>query len=142
MKLFAHWHHKIHPEYPECKPCNCIVCRKTSSHDGVFLVRKQDVNHYLKTFSPVQLRLQKNSKGVNKLFKAMNFGISKGLTFDRVLIFPTKDMESWLINRSIILKKKTKAHLYVSLTRAKFSVAIVYDFDKNTDIQGVQKYNP
>ena len=48
---------------------------------------------------------------------AINFGDAKGLTFERVLIYPTKPILAWL--------KDCK--LYVAITRAMHSAAFVDD---------------
>jgi DNA helicase-2/ATP-dependent DNA helicase PcrA len=86
--------------------------------------------------------LNRNTKGINKSYPVVNFGLSKGQSFDRVLIFPTNNMRSWLTNNHQNLAPKTRAQFYVGVTRAKYSVGIVYNFDNNTKIEGFQKYNP
>lgn len=55
---------------------------------------------------------------------AMNIGMSKGTTFDRVLIFPTKPMLQYIKsgNPDILAARE---HLYVAVTRARHSVAFV-----------------
>ena len=97
---------------------------------------------YLKTYEPIQLRLNRNTRGIIKGYKAVNFGLSKGQSFERVLIFPTNDMRRWLSNNNQNLAPKTRAQLYVGVTRAKYSVGIVCNFDDNTSIDGIQKYIP
>jgi len=57
---------------------------------------------------------------------AINFGASKGRTYERVLIFPTKPMLDYLA-RSDISKLKDRSKFYVAVTRAKYSVAFVTD---------------
>jgi DNA helicase-2/ATP-dependent DNA helicase PcrA len=81
---------------------------------------------YLKSYNPVQLRWN-NKKKCNIDYPILNFGESKGLAFDRVIIYPTEDMEQWINNRSIELAEETRAKFYVAITRAKKSVAIVVD---------------
>ena len=57
-----------------------------------------------------------------------NFGSSKGLEFDRVLIYPTKAITDWLKNQKHEnLQPTSKSKLYVAITRAKLSVAFVHD---------------
>lgn len=72
----------------------------------------------------------------------MNLGESKGLTFDRVLIYPTAAMVKWVKNNNYPLKNSARAKLYVGLTRAKYSVAIVMDFDRDDIFDGSEKYSP
>lgn len=110
-----------------------------TGHDGIFLVKPDDVQDYLHEFKPMQLR-EKRIVKVNEDYAAINMGEAKGLTYDRVLIYPTKTMRDWMKNNSIKLKPKTRSQFYVAITRARYSVGIVFDFDENIDIEGVEKY--
>lgn len=112
---------------------------EVTGHDGVFLVRPEDVDMYLKKFEPVQLRDKRTVK-VNDEYKVINMGESKGLTYDRVLIYPTKTMINWMKDHSNKLQPKTRAQFYVAITRAKYSVAIVFDYCEKTSFTGVDKY--
>ena len=98
-----------------------------TEHDGIFLVALHDVDAYLDTFRPVQLRYRADSRHVRAGHPAYNFGLSKGMEFDRVLIFPTEDMLKWLEAHTHGLAPETRAKFYVALTRARFSVGIVTD---------------
>ncbi|MGG6311876.1 hypothetical protein [Paenibacillus macerans] len=124
--------------FPDFKPCQSNQLEVTG-HDGIFLVRKQDVDQYLQRFNPVQLR-DSVRETVNKNHKCINFGESKGLTFDRVLIYPTQPFIRWIKNNTFALPSTSRSKLYVALTRAKFSVGIVYDYDQATDFEGLNKY--
>ena len=112
---------------------------EVTGHDGVFLVRPEDVDEYLEEFNPIQLRDKRTVK-VNDRYRVMNMGESKGLTYERVLIYPTGTMKKWMKDHSIKLKPKTRAQFYVAITRAKYSVGIVFEYDKKTNIEGVEKY--
>ena len=127
---------KLFPDLQSAKSGNT----KTTEHDGVFLVRTQDAEEYLQKFNPVQLQDTKRTE-VNCNYKVMNYGESKGLSFKRVLIYPTKPVRDWLKNNHSDLAPTSRAKLYVAITRAEYSVGIVYDFDSNTNIEGVNKYN-
>ena len=59
-----------------------------TGHDGLFWVSEKDVDSYLKTYSPMQLRVNVKKK-VNEEYGVLSFRNSKGLGFDRVLIYPT-----------------------------------------------------
>jgi DNA helicase-2/ATP-dependent DNA helicase PcrA len=87
----------------------------------------------------MQLR-EKRTVKVNDGYAAINMGESKGLTFDRVLIYPTGTMKSWMKNHSKTLQPKTRSQFYVAVTRAKYSVGIVFDYNEKTNIEGVEKY--
>lgn len=92
---------------------------------GVYLIHQNDVEKYLKKFSPVQLRYNKKTN-INNNYRYYNFGESKGLEFDRVIIYPTKGILEWLeIGKK--LEDKTKCAFYVAITRTKYSVVIIYE---------------
>jgi DNA helicase II / ATP-dependent DNA helicase PcrA len=55
---------------------------------------------------------------------ASNFCMSKGLTHDRVLIFPTGPIRAFL-TKGTLLGDKSACGLYVGVTRAVHSVAFV-----------------
>lgn len=125
----------LYPEY-EATTSN----QKTvTGHDGIFLVRKKDVTEYLQQYNAVQLR-DKRTVVVNNDYTAINMGESKGLTFERVLIYPTGPMLNWIKDNSKELKPKSRSQLYVAITRAKYSVGIVCDYTDKTDIEGTIKY--
>ena len=96
-----------------------------TGHDGVFLVRKCNVEEYARRFSPKVLRY--SSRTTCGSFEAMNFGESKGLTFDRVLIYPHGPALKWLATGDAGFVEKSAAKIYVATTRARHSVAFVYD---------------
>ena len=92
-------------------------------HDGIFQIVSDDVAGYVAEHHPVTvLRHDKNydTQGL----AAMNIGVAKGSTFDRVMIFPTKPMLTYLEDKDET-KLKAPERLYVAVTRAKFSVAFV-----------------
>lgn len=126
---------KLYPDYRACKSNQKVVTK----HDGVFLVMKQDVEKYLEKYNPIQLR-DSIKVVVNENHRAINFGESKGATFDRVLIYPTKPFIEWLRNHDSELKPISRSKFYVALTRAKFSVGIVFDFNQNTNFEDIENY--
>jgi DNA helicase-2/ATP-dependent DNA helicase PcrA len=131
---------KLYPELPVISPCKCLECRlNVSNHNGLFLVREIDKEQYLKTYNPVQLRWNTLVK-TDTNYSALNFGESKGKTLERVLIYPTEDMKKWILNNNFDLKSETRAKFYVAITRAKYSVGIVYDHSNTTDIEGITNY--
>jgi DNA helicase-2/ATP-dependent DNA helicase PcrA len=131
---------KLYPEMRHVNSCSC--CRNNDiKFQGIYFVKLNDVNEYLEEFSPVQLRFSTKSK-INTNFSFDNFGLSKGKTFDRVIIYPTKDMIKWCTNYNQELKPATKAKFYVALTRAKYSVAIIIDCNDDVSIHGIKLYTP
>lgn len=132
---------KLYPDLPVSKACKCHECKNyTTYHNGVFLIKKSEVKDYLKKYKPIQLRWS-NRKKCNNNHPVFNFGESKGLTFDRVLIYPTNDILNWIKNNNYKLKHETRAKFYVGITRAKYSVAIIMDFQNKDSFPDVKKYN-
>ena len=87
----------------------------------------------------LQLRWDKRTEVLPNI-RVMNFGESKGETFDRILIYPTQDMVKWVGDNTATLSDGARAKFYVALTRATHSVAIAMDFDQNRNYCGVVKY--
>jgi superfamily I DNA/RNA helicase len=125
---------RVFPDYSQTTSGNNLV----TGHDGVFVVRSDDVSAYLEMFKPMQLRDSARAE-VDRRFAVMNFGESKGLDFDRVIIYPTRPIADWLKNNACELAPTSRSKLYVAITRARFSVAIVYDYGESP-IEGVTKF--
>ncbi|MCU4165597.1 UvrD-helicase domain-containing protein [Carboxylicivirga caseinilyticus] len=124
-KEICNFSSKLYPEFPTVPACECDECRSNpSNHEGVFFIEKTEVDEYLKTHNPVQLRWSSTTK-INQSYKALNFGESKGKTFERILIYPTVDMSKWIKDNTHKLKNETRAKLYVAITRARRSVGII-----------------
>lgn len=109
------------PTEPRTKSLNT----KFTGHDGVFIISTVDVKAYVKRYKPQVLRLdiRTDCDGLS----AMNFGESKGLTFDRVLIFPHKLAQKWLSTGDYAHIKNSVEKMYVGVSRARYSVAFVHD---------------
>jgi len=110
----------------------------TTDHDGIFFVKKKDIEKYLHQYQPLQLRDSKKTS-VNEKHKdnVKNFGESKGLTFERVLIYPTKPILDWLKDNNAKLAVTSRSKLYVAITRARYSVGIVVDDNEQSVIKGI-----
>ncbi len=93
-----------------------------TGHDGVFIVSPLDVQEYYEQHRPVVLRDRRTTDTFG--LPAMNIGVSKGSTFDRVLIFPTGPMRQYLDDADAS-KLKAPERLYVAVTRARHSLAFV-----------------
>ena len=93
-----------------------------SGHDGVFLIRHEHLDEYIAQFCPQCLRYSANS---GKAFDLdyLNFGLAKGMAYERVLIVPTDGIRQF-IQSGKHLKPKPAASFYVAVTRAAQSVAI------------------
>jgi DNA helicase-2/ATP-dependent DNA helicase PcrA len=107
------------------EPTTKSLSDQVTGHDGVFIVPPRLVSAYIEKFAPQILRLDK--KTICDNYPAMNFGESKGLTFDRVLIFPHGGGKKWLCTGKLVHVEKSAAKMYVGATRARYSVAFVLE---------------
>jgi DNA helicase II / ATP-dependent DNA helicase PcrA len=140
-QLICEYSAKLYPSLPVPAACNCRDCRSTQTdHEGVFLIKPNEVDKYLSTYKPMQLRWSSSVRS-NPEFPVVNFGESKGLTFDRVLIYPTHDMAKWVKNNNIKLSPEARAKLYVGVTRARNSVSIIMDYSHDEKFEGITKYS-
>ena len=130
---------QLYPDFPEAEPCKCCD-RDNTGHDGVFLIHPNDVDRYLEVYNPMQLR-RSSTTDVNDNYLVMNFGESKGLTFDRVLIYPPSTILPWIEDHTKELAGKTRAKFYVGLTRAKYSTAIIYEYDPEKEYAYAKKFS-
>jgi DNA helicase-2/ATP-dependent DNA helicase PcrA len=111
--------------YSELKP-TMSKNNTSTGHDGIFLVSAKNVYQYYSKFQPIVLRDSIRTSTMN--LPASNFGMVKGKTFDRVLIFPNGPIREYLkCADASRLKPRTKAGLYVAITRARYSVAFAFD---------------
>jgi DNA helicase-2/ATP-dependent DNA helicase PcrA len=142
-KMICEFSSLLYPNYCKSAPCSCEVCRDNlSSHNGIFLVKKGDVDNYKNKYSPIILKYN------NAVDGEWNYGKSKGLGFDRVLIYPTESIVKYLKDGLLTKLNKKKevveafdiAKFYVAVTRAKYSVAIVHDYDEGFYIGNLQKW--
>jgi DNA helicase-2/ATP-dependent DNA helicase PcrA len=112
------------PSEPKTLSRNAAV----TGHDGIFLVGTAHVAAYSQAFSPQVLRYSVRTKC--DPFEAMNFGESKGMTFERVLIYPHGPAQKWLASGKTSDVEKSATKMYVATTRARYSVAFVFDGKK------------
>lgn len=126
--------------FPEYAPCISDV-KRNDRHAGIFLIKKSDTKAYVDKFNPVALRYSKKTN-IDDCKFALNFGVAKGLTFDRTIVYPTSSMADWIFNNNIQLSETTRAKFYVALTRARISVAIVVPDDRFQKINECQVWFP
>lgn len=109
-----------------------------AEHHGVYLVKKSHLKNYLSAFKPMQLRDSIKTQDVSVDHPVTTFGKSKGLEFERVVIYPTTPFIKWLKGDDLALKTTSRSKFYVAVTRARHSVGIVCDDD--LDIPGVKNF--
>ncbi len=114
--------------FPDTWGFQPTVSRNTrrTDHDGMFLIRTKHVDAYVQQFAPQPLRWDARAAKSHDHLKFLTFGTSKGLTRQRVLIFPTEKMRL-LLQKGVPLGDLAAAKLYVGVTRAEQSVAFVLD---------------
>lgn len=114
-------------------------------HHGIFAVPASRVEDYIKVHNPVLLRWDRGTQ--QQLCEGRtvyNFGESKGLGFDRVLIIPPDRHAKFLSgNTTSFDTAKTddsRNKLYIGITRARYSVAFLHK--GGSVICGAQVWNP
>ena len=136
-KMICDYSSFVYPNFPKTEPCDCKDCHQNDrEHQGVFVVKQSNRDDYLAIYKPMQLRSSVKTD-VNSQYTVRNIGVSKGKSYDRVLIYPTRPIKNWLFDHSTNLKFQTRASLYVAITRARYSVAFVLpdeECDKITDL--------
>lgn len=98
---------------------------KTTEHDGLFIVRLNDIPDYIDAYSPIMLR-KSSSCGRGMPYGFINFGKAKGLSWERVMILPTTPILNYLLSGTELTDNQA-ANLYVAVTRAEQSVAFISD---------------
>jgi DNA helicase II / ATP-dependent DNA helicase PcrA len=131
---------KLYPDFLASQSCMCSgCCSKGNIHEGIFWIAKDEVEEYLNLFRPTQLRWNLNT-ACGHGCPVMNFGEAKGLSFDRVVIYPTLEMKKWLQDHNHPLKDETRAKLYVAITRARHSVTFVLEEAEVCPQKNLSKY--
>lgn len=90
-------------------------------NQGVYLIEKKDFENYFKIYQPQILKFDARTK-ID--YDSLNFGQCKGMTFDRVAIFPNKKYKEFLHNGTSL---DSPCKYYVSATRAKYSIVFIVD---------------
>ena len=132
-QLIADLADSFYPAEPRTISKNLII----TGHDGAFLVSADSVAAYIERFQPQVLRLDRRTACDG--YAAMNFGESKGMTFERVLIFPHGKGHQWLASGNYNHVKASAAKMYVAITRARHSVAFVYN--GQSQVSGLMRYS-
>ncbi|DAB32576.1 MAG TPA: DNA helicase II [Sulfurospirillum sp. UBA11407] len=133
-QIICNFSSKLFPEYvvPISKQNDEV------EHRGIFFIKESDIDVYLAQYQPLQLRVDRR-KQVNPSLSVMNFGESKGLGFDRVLIYPTQKILDFILkNKS--LDGTSRAKFYVAITRARHSVGIVYTYSDKSSIDEIENW--
>lgn len=115
---FASLLFREHPQIVSGNSCE-------TGHDGMFFVRESNLQDYYQQYQPFVLRWDSSRRLPDYVTEAANIGVSKGRTYDDILLFPTSSMRDWLCGKSSELSYQTLCKLYIAVTRARQSAAIV-----------------
>lgn len=108
---------------------------ESTNHDGVFLIKRSDVEEYYETFKPIVLKYDRRTK--TDSYYSVNFGECKGMTFERVLIYPNGTFKDFLIKGK---EFSSPQKYYVAATRAKYSITFVVDkLPKETERMKIER---
>lgn len=138
----------LYPDFEKSLPCICEKCRVKDFYSGIYICKESKINEYSNNIIHKNIGVLRHSKSK---FPERNFGDSKGLTYDHIIIHPTKPIIEYLKSGNLVKIVKNKKGIleerdaldiprfYVAVTRAKYSVAIVYDYKENETFKpGVQ----
>lgn len=126
-------------EYKVTESAVDLISSEFSSHVGTFVVQQSDVADYITTYDPMVLRWNVSS-GKNIIpaqARCYNFGSSKGLSFDRVLILPTASQMQFVLDGMTpfpVGSEMAQNKLYVAITRSRYSVGFIVPDNKSEQL--------
>lgn len=100
-----------------------MISRYSDSVAQIFAVRESDIDTYSLIYKPIALTWDKNKPISKHSIGRYNWGDSKGLEFESVLVYCTKPAWMWVAGKSQKVGDAEK--LYVAITRAKKALAFV-----------------
>lgn len=108
------------------------VPEEYADHQGVFAVPASRIEEYIKQYNPVIVRRNRQTQGaLCEGRTAYNFGESKGMGFERVLIIPPDKHAKFLCGDTMAFNDaktdESRNKLYVGITRARYSVAFWHE---------------
>lgn len=137
--------HASDGHYTPTKSQVTTVPPEYADHNGIFAVPASRVGEYIRAYNPVILRWDRRTK--KQLCEgqtAYNFGESKGMSFERVLIIPPDRHAKFLRGDTAAFDDArtddSRNKLYVGITRARYSLAFLHD--GGTVIEGAQVWSP
>lgn len=110
------------------------ITQKQVENSGVYLVDNRDMEQYCQHYMPTILRYNRKSKiNFSHSCKVLNYGNSKGATFERVVIVPVGTVLPFIRDNKGITSRQTRSKFYVACTRAKSSIVFAIDKPKESD---------
>lgn len=116
--------------YDATKSAVDLVPDEFNHHLGAFIVKQSEVMDYIATFNPMVLRwnVRSGTKFLPPSAHCHNFGSSKGLGFDRVLILPAESQMDFVLGRVAPFAEGSETaqnKMYVAITRARYSLGFI-----------------
>lgn len=116
--------------YETTKSAVCNIPPEFAHHLGPFIVKQSDVTDYIAVYDPMVLRWQvaSGTKILPSQARCYNFGSSKGLGFDRVLILPADSQMHFILDAAANFPADAETaqnKMYVAITRARYSLGFI-----------------
>ena len=116
--------------YEETKSAIEDIPHELTHHLGAFIVKQSDVTDYIATYDLIVLRwsIKSGTKILPPNARCYNFGNSKGLGFDRVLILPAESQMKFVLDGNTTFspdEETAQNKLYVAITRARYSLGFI-----------------
>lgn len=111
-----------------------ISPQKDAEDCGVYIIEPARLSEYCSYYHPVILRHSAaGSINFEHQSNVYTYGAVKGATYERVVVIPTTDINSFIENQRKIESEQTRAKFYVACTRAKYSLILAVDKVKKWD---------
>lgn len=125
---------------------NVIPNKKLKNNEeentGIYIIENKYMKEYCDYYNPTILRYDRRSKiNFGHSCNVLNYGNSKGCTFDRVVIIPVSTVLPFIIQQAEISSKQTRSKFYVACTRARHSVVFVVDQFISSDLYNETSLN-
>lgn len=121
--------------YQDSKSAVASIPADYLNHAGLYIVKESDVIDYIAAYDPMVLRwgVTSGTKIIPTNARCYNFGASKGLSFERVLILLTPKQLNFILDGAAPFPPKDEMaqnKLYVAITRARFSLGFIVPDNK------------
>lgn len=114
--------------------CQCCEMDFTDENSGVYIIDPKYLSDYCSFYNPTILRYERDVQiPFSHGCQVLNYGNSKGLTLDRVVIIPVGTVLPFIQKGTNIISPQTKSKFYVACTRARHSVVFAIENFTETD---------
>ncbi len=114
--------------------CQCCDMEFPNENAGVYIIDPKYLSEYCNYYNPTILRYDRDSKiSFSHNCRILNYGNSKGLTMDRIVIVPVGTVLPFIKDGKNISSPQTKSKFYVACTRARHSVVFAIENSTESD---------